>query len=185
MIEDIIKDARVRMGKSVVSLGQEFDRIRTGRAHTGLLDHISAEYYGSEVPLSQIANISVEDSRTLSVTPWEKGMVSVVEKAIIDSDLGLNPVSAGSVIRIPLPPLTEQRRKELVKVVKHEAENCKVAIRNIRRDANHELKLLLKEKDISEDEERHGEGNVQKQTDEHIQQVESTLADKEKELMEF
>lgn len=185
MIEDIIKDARVRMGKSVVSLGQEFDRIRTGRAHTSLLDHITAEYYGSSVPLSQIANINVEDSRTLSVTPWEKNMVSVVEKAIIDSDLGLNPISAGSVIRIPLPPLTEQRRKELVKVVKHEAENCKVAIRNIRRDANHELKLLLKEKELSEDEERRGEGSVQKQTDEHIQQVESTLADKEKELMDF
>ena len=185
MIEDIVNDAKVRMGKSVVSLGQEFDRIRTGRAHTSLLDHITAEYYGSAVPLSQIANISIEDSRTLSVTPWEKNMVSVVEKAIIDSDLGLNPTSAGAVIRIPLPPLTEQRRKELVKVVKHEAENCKVAIRNIRRDANHELKLLLKEKELSEDEERHGEGRIQKQTDEHIQQVESKLAEKEKELMDF
>ncbi len=185
MIDEIIKDARVRMGKSVASLGQEFDRIRTGRAHTSLLDHITVEYYGSEVPLSQVANISVDDSRTLSVTPWEKSMVSVVDKAIINSDLGLNPTTAGSVIRIPLPPLTEERRKELVKVVKHEAENCRVAIRNIRRDANHELKSMLKEKELSEDEERRGEDSIQKQTDEHIRRVESTLAEKEKELMEF
>ena len=185
MIDDIVKDAKTRMGKSVASLGQDFDRIRTGRAHTSLLDHITVEYYGSDVPLNQVANVSVEDSRTLSVTPWEKPMVQVVEKAIMNSDLGLNPATAGSVIRIPLPPLTEERRRDLVKVVKQEAENGRVAIRNIRRDANTDFKTLLKEKEISEDEERRAEDRIQKLTDEHIAQVEAALSDKEKELMEF
>ncbi|MEM7292540.1 MAG: ribosome recycling factor [Pseudomonadota bacterium] len=185
MIDEILDDARVRMGKSVASLAQDFDRIRTGRAHSSLLDHITVEYYGSEVPLNQVANISVEDSRTLSVTPWEKPMVSVIEKAIMNSDLGLNPATAGSVIRIPLPPLTEERRRDLVKVVKSEAENGRIAIRNIRRDANSDFKTLLKEKEISEDEERQAEDSIQKLTDEHIAQVESALSEKEKELMEF
>ena len=185
MIDDIAKDARIRMGKSVTSLGQDFDRIRTGRAHTSLLDHITVEYYGSDVPLNQVANVSVEDSRTLSVTPWEKSMVQVVEKAIMNSDLGLNPATAGSVMRIPLPPLTEERRKDLVKVVRGEAENGRVAVRNIRRDANHDLKTLLKEKEISEDEERRAEDIIQKLTDEHIAQIDAALAEKEKELMEI
>ena len=185
MIDDINKDAKIRMGKSVAALAQDFDRIRTGRAHTSLLDHITVEYYGSEVPLNQVANVGVEDSRTLSVTPWEKSMVPVVEKAIINSDLGLNPATAGSVMRIPLPPLTEERRKDLVKVVRQEAENGRVAVRNIRRDANSDLKTLLKEKEISEDEERRGEETIQKLTDEHIAQIDTALAAKEKELMEF
>ncbi|MEM7207113.1 MAG: ribosome recycling factor [Pseudomonadota bacterium] len=185
MIDEILEDAKVRMGKSVVSLGQDFDRIRTGRAHTSLLDHITVEYYGSEVPLNQVANVGVEDSRTLSVTPWEKSMVAVVEKAIIASDLGLNPATAGTVIRIPLPPLTEERRRDLVKIVKQEAENGRIAIRNIRRDANNDFKSLLKEKEISEDEERGAEDSVQKLTDQHIAQVDAALSEKEKELMEF
>ena len=185
MIDDITKDAKIRMGKSVASLAQDFDRIRTGRAHTSLLDHITVDYYGSDTPLNQVANVSVEDSRTLSVTPWEKSMVPVVEKAIINSDLGLNPNTAGSVMRIPLPPLTEDRRKDLVKVVRGEAENGRVAVRNIRRDANSDFKTLLKEKEISEDEERRGEDGIQKLTDEHIAQIDSALAAKEKELMDF
>lgn len=185
MIDDIIEDTKLRMGKSVASLSQDFDRVRTGRAHTSLLDHITVEYYGSLVPLNQVANVGVDDARTLSVTPWEKPMVSVVEKAIINSDLGLNPTTAGTVIRIPLPPLTEERRKDLVKVVKHEAENGRVAVRNIRRDANSDLKTLLKDKNISEDEERRAQDNVQKLTDEHIKQVDGALAEKEKELMDF
>ncbi len=185
MIDDIIEDTKLRMGKSVASLSQDFDRVRTGRAHTSLLDHITVEYYGSLVPLNQVANVGVDDARTLSVTPWEKPMVSVVEKAIINSDLGLNPTTAGTVIRIPLPPLTEERRKDLVKVVKHEAENGRVAVRNIRRDANSDLKTLLKDKNISEDEERRAQDNVQKLTDKHIKQVDGALAEKEKELMDF
>ena len=185
MIGDIIKDANVRMGKSVVALVQEFDRVRTGRAHVSLLDHIMVEYYGSKVPINQVANVSVEDSRTLSVTPWEKSMVSVVEKAILNSDLGLNPVTAGAVLRIPLPPLTEERRRDLVKIVKQEAENSRVAVRNIRRDANGDLKQQLKEKELSEDEEHQGQDEVQKLTDEHIQQIDTALAKKERELMEF
>ena len=185
MIDDVIEDAKVRMSKSVASLEQDFDRIRTGRAHVNLLDHIHAEYYGSEVPLNQVANISVDDARTLSVIPWEKNMIPVVEKAIMRSDLGLNPSTAGSVIRIPLPPLTEERRRGLVKVVKQEAENGRVAVRNIRRDANGDLKNLLKEKVVSEDQERRAQEGIQKLTDTYIGQVDTALAAKEKELMEF
>ena len=185
MIDDIKSDAASRMGKSVEALGHELAKVRTGRAHPSLLDHIRVEYYGSEVPVSQVANINVEDARTLTVSPWEKPMVSVVEKAILTSDLGLNPMTAGTVIRVPMPPLTEERRRDLIKVVRHEAEGAKVAIRNIRRDANHNLKELVKEKMISEDDERRGQEIIQKLTDQHIKEVDEALEVKEKELMEI
>ncbi len=185
MIEDIKKDAKTRMGKSVESLVHELAKVRTGRAHPSLLDHIRVDYYGSDVPISQVANINVEDARTLAVVPWEKAMVAVVEKAILTSDLGLNPMSAGTVIRVPMPPLTEERRKDLIRVVRHEAEGAKVAVRNIRRDANHDLKDLVKEKMISEDDERRGQEVVQNLTDQHIKQVDELLEEKEKDLMEI
>ena len=185
MIDDIKSDAATRMGKSVEALVHELAKVRTGRAHPSLLDHIRVEYYGSEVPLSQVANINVEDARTLTVSPWEKPMVSVVEKAILTSDLGLNPMSAGTVIRVPMPPLTEERRRDLIKVVRSEAEGAKVAIRNIRRDANHELKELVKEKVISEDDERRGQEIIQNLTDQHIKKVDEVLDEKEKDLMEI
>jgi ribosome recycling factor len=184
MIDEIIKDAEVRMGKSVESLKTELTKIRTGRAHPSLLDQIQVDYYGAATPINQVANVAVEDSRTLSVTPWEKDMVQKVEKAIMSSDLGLNPATAGTVIRIPMPPLTEERRRDLVKVVKHEAEGARVAVRNIRRDANSDFKDLLKEKEISEDEERKAEENIQKVTDSYIAKIDQVLADKEAELME-
>ena len=185
MIDDILEDADSRMQKSIEALKNELTKIRTGRAHASLLDHITVEYYGSDVPLSQVANIATEDARTLSVTPWEKPMVQVVEKAIMNSDLGLNPASAGTVIRVPVPPLTEERRRDLVRVVKGEAESARVAIRNIRRDANSDLKMLEKEKEISEDDERRGQDNVQKLTDKYVQEVEVVLGEKEKDLMEI
>ncbi|MGD8643489.1 MAG: ribosome recycling factor [Chromatiales bacterium] len=185
MIDDIRKDASTRMGKSVEALKHELAKIRTGRAHTSLLDHITVEYYGSEVPISQVATVSVEDARTLSVTPWEKAMVQVVEKAIMSSDLGLNPATAGTVIRVPMPALTEERRRDLVKVVRHEAENARVAVRNIRRDANHHLNELLKEKEVSEDQERRAQEDIQKLTDKHVADIEELLQVKEKELMEI
>jgi len=185
MIDDIKSDATSRMSKSVEALAHELAKVRTGRAHPSLLDHIRVDYYGSEVPLSQVANVNVEDARTLTVVPWEKPMVAVVEKAIMTSDLGLNPMSAGTVIRVPMPPLTEERRKDLIRVVRHEAEGAKVAIRNIRRDANHDLKELVKEKLISEDDERRALDIVQKLTDQHIKEVDQLLAEKEKDLMEF
>ncbi|MFP4639133.1 MAG: ribosome recycling factor [Guyparkeria sp.] len=184
MIDDVVKDARTRMNKSIEALKTELSKIRTGRAHVSVLDHIHVEYYGSEVPLSQVAKLSAEDARTLSVTPWEKDMVGKIEKAIMTSDLGLNPSSAGTVIRIPMPPLTEERRRELGKVVRHEGENAKIAIRNIRRDANSDFKAFLKEKEISEDDERRGEEMVQKLTDESVAEVDRIVAQKEKELME-
>lgn len=184
MIEDISKDAAMRMQKSVESLQSEFTKIRTGRAHTSLLDHVNVEYYGSPVPLSQVAKINVEDSRMLSVTPWEKDMVKPIEKAIMASDLGLNPNTAGTVIRIPMPAMTEDRRRDLVKVVRAEAEGGRVAIRNIRRDANGDLKSLEKEKEISEDELRRAEDGIQKLTDQYIAEIEKVLEIKEKELME-
>mgnify|MGYP001813162529 FL=1 len=184
MIDEIIKDAEVRMGKSVESLKTELTKIRTGRAHPSLLDQIQVDYYGAATPIKQVANVAVEDSRTLSVTPWEKDMVQKVEKAIMSSDLGLNPATAGTVIRIPMPPLTEERRRDLVKVVKQEAEGARVAVRNIRRDANSDFKELLKEKEISEDEERKAEENIQKVTDSYIAKIDQVLADKEAELME-
>ena len=185
MIEDIKKDARVRMGKSIEALKHELSKIRTGRAHPSLLDHIKVDYYGSEVPLSQTANIAAEDARTLSVTPWEKAMVQVIEKAIMTADLGLNPNTAGNVIRIPMPPLTEERRKDLVKVVRAEGEGARVAVRNIRRDANSDCKELLKEKAISEDDERRAMEDIQKLTDEFIKEIDKMLAVKETELMEI
>lgn len=184
MLKDIIKDADVRMDKSVAAFKDELNKIRTGRAHTSLLDHITVEYYGSEVPLNQVASVGVEDARTLTVAPWEKQMVSVVEKAIMSSDLGLNPATAGLVIRVPLPALTEERRRDLVRVVRHEAEGARVAIRNIRRDAIHHVKELLKEKDITEDEERRSEEEIQGLTDKHVAEVDDILTAKEGELME-
>ena len=184
MIEEIKKDAADRMKKSVSALGSQMAKIRAGRAHTSLLDHLQVSYYGSDVPLNQVANVGVEDSRTLTVTPWEKDMVSVIEKAIMTSDLGVNPMSAGMTIRIPIPPLTEERRRDLVKVAKAEAENARVAVRNIRRDANSTLKDLLKEKEISEDEERGAEEDIQKLTDATIKEIDQILNEKETDLME-
>lgn len=184
MIEDLKKDARQRMTKSIAALKHEFSGIRTGRAHTGLLDHVTVDYYGAEVPLNQAASVHVEDARTLAVQPWEKSMVPKIEKAIISADLGLNPATAGTVIRIPLPPLTEERRRELVKVVRQEAENARIAVRNIRRDVNADLKALLKEKEITEDEERAAEQAIQKITDESIGEIDTMLEQKEKDLME-
>jgi ribosome recycling factor len=183
MINEIKDDANERMDKSIEAFKNELKKIRTGRAHPSILEHVSVEYYGAVTPLSQVANIGVEDARTLTVTVWEKDMVKVVEKAIMSSDLGLNPSSAGSVLRIPMPPLTEERRKDLVKVVKHEGENAKIAVRNIRRDANADYKELLKEKEISEDDERKAADTIQKLTDGHVKTIDALLADKEKELM--
>lgn len=183
MIEDIKKDASGRMSKSVEALVHELAKVRTGRAHPSLLDHLRVSYYGSDVPLNQVANINVEDARTLTVTPWEKTMVSPVEKAIMNSDLGLNPNTAGNVIRVPLPPLTEERRKDLIRVVRHEAEQARVAIRNIRRDANQDLKNAVKEKLISEDDERRGQDLVQKVTDDHVKEIDEILEKKEADLM--
>lgn len=184
MIEDIKKDASSRMDKSIESLKVELTRIRTGRAHPSLLDHISVDFYGSEVPIGQAANVSNSDARTLTIQPWDKTMVAVIEKAIINSDLGITPTSAGDVIRISLPPLTEERRKDLVKIVKGEGENAKIAIRNIRRDANSSIKKLLNDKAIGEDDERRAEAEIQKITDDFVATVDTTIADKEKELME-
>jgi ribosome recycling factor len=185
MIEDVKKDAASRMAKTVENLKQELTKLRTGRANVNLLDHLSVSYYGSEVPLNQVASITVSDARTLAVTPWEKNMVAAVEKAILASDLGLNPVTAGTVIRIPLPPLTEERRRDMVKLVRHEAEGARVAIRNIRRDANTAFKELLKEKKITEDAERRAQDAIQKLTDKYIADVEKVLGAKEAELMEI
>mgnify|MGYP001816065726 FL=1 len=185
MIEDIKKDARDRMGKSIESLKQSLSKVRTGRAHPSLLDHLTVDYYGSEVPISQVANISVEDARTLMVTPWEKQMVQVIEKAIIKSDLGLNPATAGTVMRIPMPPLTEESRRNLVKIVRQDGEGAKVAIRNIRRDANHDLKELLKEKEISEDDDRKAQEDIQQITNRYVAEVDKVIGEKESELMEI
>ena len=185
MIDDILKDAESRMGKSVDSLRNELIKIRTGRAHPSLLDQLMVDYYGTDTPINQVANVTVEDSRTLAVAPWEKQMVPIVEKAIINSGLGLNPATTGNLIRIPMPPLTEERRRELVKVVKGDGESAKIAVRNIRRDANGDFKDLLKEKDISEDESRDAEDSVQKLTDKFVSSVDEVIAVKEKELMEI
>ena len=183
MIDDIQKDAERRMQKSVESLKTELAKIRTGRPHPSLLDHVTVDYYGSMVPLSQVANINVEDSRTLSVTPWEKPMVGVIEKAIMKSDLGLNPVTSGSVIRVPMPPLTEERRRDLARVVKGEGEQAKVAVRNIRRDANSDFKSLLKEKEISEDEAHGAEDAIQKLTNKYVAEIDVVLQGKEQDLL--
>ena len=185
MLNEIQQDADDRMNKTIASLENAFSKIRAGRAHPSLLEQIQVDYYGSMVPISQVADISAEDSRTLKVSPWEKDMVAVVEKAIMTSDLGLNPQTVGQVMRIPLPPLTEERRRELVRVVKDEAEHAKVAIRNIRRDANSDFKELLKEKEVSEDDARKAEDNIQKITDNHVKSVDEKLSEKENSLLEI
>lgn len=183
MIDDIKKDAASRMAKSVESLSDNLAKVRTGRAHPSLLDHLTVSYYGSEVPLKQVANVGVEDGRTLTVQPYEQQMVSAVEKAIMESDLGLNPNSAGTLIRVPMPPLTEERRRDMTKIVRHEAEQARVAVRNVRRDANGDLKDLVKDKLISEDDERRGHEIIQKLTDQHVKEIDELLEAKEKDLM--
>ena len=185
MINDIKQDALTRMNKSIEAFKAELLKIRTGRAHVSLLNHITVDFYGSEVPIGQAANLTVEDARTLAVTPWDKSMVPLIEKAIMSSDLGLNPSTAGAVIRVPMPPLTEERRRELVKVVRELAENARIAVRNIRRDANNDLKSLLKDKDISEDEDHKGQDLVQQVTNQSTDEIEVLLQAKEKELMEI
>ncbi len=184
MINEIIKDAEVRMNKSIDALKNEMSKIRTGRAHPGLLDQVMVDYYGAPTPLKQVANVVVEDARMLNVTPWERPMVAAIEKAIMTADLGLNPSTNGNSIRVPMPPLTEERRRDLVKVVKSEAESGRVSVRNIRRDANSDIKELLKEKEVSEDEARKGEAQIQKITDKSIAIIDEMLVAKEKEVME-
>ena len=185
MIDELKKEASQKMTKSMESLSNNLSKIRTGRAHPSILDAITLEYYGQEVPLNQVANIKIEDAKTLQLNVWEKNMIKEVEKSIISSDLGLNPAVSGNLIRIPLPPLTEERRKELVKLVKQEGENCKVSVRNIRRDANNKLKQLLKEKSISEDDEKRSEEDIQKLTDSNIKQIDERIIEKEKDLMQI
>ena len=184
MIPELKKNAESKMQKTVESLRGDLLKIRTGRAHTGLLDHVLVDYYGSLMPVNQVANITLVDARTIGVQPWEKNMVQKVEKAIRDSDLGLNPASQGELIRVPMPALTEERRKEMIKVVKHEGEGAKVAIRNLRRDANNHLKDALKKGDIPEDDERKAQDDIQKLTDRYIAEVDKMLAQKEAELMQ-
>jgi ribosome recycling factor len=183
MITDIKKSAEQKMQKSFESLEISFGKIRTGRAHTGILDHVTIDYYGAPVPISQVANVNLADARTINVTPWEKNLLSQIEKTIRDSDLGLNPVTVGEIIRVPMPVLTEERRRDLTKVVKQEAEAARVSMRNIRRDANAHLKNMLKEKKIAEDEERRGQDEVQKLTNHHISEIDKILQAKEVELM--
>ena len=183
MISNIKQDSETRMKKSIESLRVDMTKIRTGRASAGILDHVQVDYYGNSTPLSQVANVTISDSRTLMVTPWEKSMMAAIEKAILTSGLGLNPAASGSTIRVPLPPLTEERRKDLIKVVRHEGEQCRVSIRNVRRDANNQLKELVKSKSISEDEEHRTADVIQKLTDKHIAEVDALLVGKEKDLM--
>lgn len=183
MMDDIQQQASTRMGKSVESLKHELAKIRTGRAHPSLLEHINVSYYGTDTPLTQVANVAVEDARTLTITPWEKSMVPTIEKAVLTSNLGLNPATSGTVIRVPLPPLTEERRHDLVKLVRHEAETARVAVRNIRRDANTELKAALKEKLMGEDDEHRAEEKIQQVTDQHIKAIEMVLEEKEADLL--
>ncbi len=185
MMNEIKRDAERRMHKAVETLQHEMTKIRTGRANASLLDHVMVDYYGNMTPINQVANISASDARTLSVTPWEKNMLPAIEKAILNSDLGLNPANSGTVIRVPMPPLSEERRKEMIRVVKGEAEQGRVAIRNVRRDANHALKESVKSKEISEDDERRGAEDIQKLTDQFIAQIDAVLETKEKELMEI
>lgn len=184
MLNEIKKDAEKRMQKAIESLHHEMARVRTGRAHASLLDHIQVDYYGTLTPLNQVASVSSSDARTLIVTPWEKNIIQAIEKAILTSDLGLNPSNSGQAVRVPMPALTEERRKELIKVVRHEAEQSRVSIRNIRRDANAGLKDLVKDKTISEDDERRANEIVQKLTDKYIQDIDHILAVKEKDLMD-
>jgi len=182
-INDIKKTATEKMAKSVDTLKNDLGKVRTGRAHTGIIDHVKVDYYGSDVPIKQVANVTLADARTISVQPFEKKMVQAIEKAIRDSDLGVNPATSGDVIRIPMPPLTEERRKELTKIVKHEGENAKVAVRNIRRDAISHLKDLLKESEVSEDQEKRAADEIQKLTDKSIGDIDKLVGEKEKELM--
>ena len=181
---EIRKTTEQKMQKSIEALKSDLAKVRTGRAHTGLLDHIKVDYYGQEVPINQVAGVTLVDARTIGITPWEKKMAQVIEKAIRESDLGLNPVSQGELIRVPMPALTEERRRELGKVVRHEGENTRVAIRNLRRDANHHLKELLKAKTVSEDAERRAQDEVQKLTDRFIAEVDKLLQQKESDLMQ-
>jgi len=183
MIDDIKRDAAERMDKTVKTLQDSLAKVRTGRAHPSLLDHISVSYYGADTPLKQVANVNVEDARTLTIQPFEQSMVKAVEKAIMESDLGLNPNTAGTVIRVPMPPLTEERRRDLTRVVRQEGEQAKVAIRNVRRDANGDFKDLVKEKLITEDDERRGQEIIQKLTDQHVKEIDGLLEIKEKDLM--
>ena len=183
MIDELQEDAIERMDKSVAALRSNLSRLRTGRAHAGLIDHLTAPYYGADTPLRQVASITVEDARTLAVSPWEANMVQPIEKAIRESGLGFNPVTAGTVIRVPIPELTEERRRELVKVARHEAEMGRVAVRNIRRDVLADIKQLVREKMASEDEERRSADEVQKITDAHVAQMDAMLEEKEKEIM--
>ncbi len=184
MIADLKKDAEQRMSKAVAAFSQGLKKLRTGRAHTSLLEHIQVDYYGSHVPLNQAANVAVEDARTLSVTPWEPKMVQVIEKAIMTSDLGLTPVTAGTVIRVPLPALTEERRRDLARHIKHEAEQSKVVVRGVRRDVLADLKELLKDKEITEDDERKAQQSIQELTDRFVEQIERISEDKQKEIMQ-
>ncbi|MEE9451408.1 MAG: ribosome recycling factor [Gammaproteobacteria bacterium] len=185
MINEIKQDAEQRMQKTMVALQNEFSRMRTGRAHSGLLENITVDYYGNESPLNQVASVTVSDARTLQISPWEKAMVTVIEKAIINSELGLNPVVTGQIIRVPVPPLTEERRKEMIKLVRSEAESGRVAVRNVRRDANTHYKELLKSKDISEDEEHRAQDAIQKLTDKFIAEIDKLLSAKETDLMQI
>ena len=184
MIPELKKATEHKMQKSLEALKNDLGKVRTGRAHTGLLDHVTVDYYGNPTPISQVANVTLLDARTLGVQPWEKNMIGKVEKAIRDSDLGLNPATMGDIVRVPMPALTEERRKDLIKVVRAEAENARVAIRNLRRDANASLKEGVKAKDISEDDERRGQDEVQKLTDKYIAEADKLLAQKEQELMQ-
>lgn len=185
MLEDLKKNAAERMQKCVASLRIDLKKLRTGRAHPSLVDHLKIDYYGTETPLPQVARITVEDARTLSVTPFDKSMIQAIEKAIMKSDLGLMPMTAGAVIRIPMPAMTEERRKEMTKVVRHEAENGRIAVRNVRRDVMNELKDLLKKKLVSEDDDRRAQDDVQKLTDKYVAEIDKELVEKEKELMQI
>jgi ribosome recycling factor len=183
MIAELKKSTEQKMGKSIEAFKADLAKVRTGRAHSGLLDHVVVDYYGTPTPLNQVARVNLMDARTIGVTPFEKKMIQAVEKAIRDSDLGLNPATSGETVRVPMPSLTEERRKELIKVVKHEAENARVAVRNLRRDANQHLKDALKKKDVSENDERRAQDEVQKMTDRHIAEIDKLLQQKETELM--
>ena len=184
MLEDLKKDADARMHKCVQAFQADLKKLRTGRAHPSLVEHLKVDYYGSEVPLQQVANISVEDARTLTISPWEKSMVGPIEKAIHKSELGLSPMTAGQVIRVPLPPLTEERRRDISKVVRQDSENARVSIRNVRRDVLADIKELLKEKEISQDDERKAQDEIQKLTDRHVAEIDQQLAAKEKEILQ-
>lgn len=183
MIADVKKTAEQKMRKTLEALKLDLAKVRTGRAHTGLLDHVTVDYYGTPTPIPQVANVNLLDARTIGVVPWDKKMIPVVEKAIRDSDLGLNPAAQGDTIRVPMPPLTEERRRELIKVVRSEGENARVAVRNVRRDAIHHLKELLKQKKVAEDEERRAQDDIQKLTDRHIGEIDKILQSKEADLM--